>query len=140
MNARCLRTRWCVGGAHAIAFENRYLCKDGSYRWLLWNASADPLETTIYSVARDITTRKQADEDRERLVFELQGALHEVRALREIIPICSYCRKLRDDENYWHTVEAYFHQETTTRFSHGICPTCLTDEVQRLDDHPSVAS
>ena len=121
------------GGGQAVAFENRYVCKDGSYRWLLWNACADRLDATIYSVARDITARKHVEEDRERLVLELQAALQEVRALREIIPICSYCRKLRDDENYWHTVEAYFHQETATRFSHGICPTCLTHEVDALE-------
>jgi hypothetical protein len=76
-------------------------------------------------VARDITESKQAEEERERLVTELQAALAEVKSLRSILPICSYCRKIRDDENYWHTVENYLSLHTGTLFSHGICPTCM---------------
>ena len=56
---------------------------------------------------------------------ELQAALAEVKSLRKILPICSYCRKIRDDENYWHTVENYISDHTETRFSHGICPSCM---------------
>ena len=122
------------GGGQALAFENRYVCKDGSHRWLRWNASPDPSERVIYSVARDVTASKQAEEERERLVRELQAALAEVRTLREILPICSYCRKIRDDENYWHTVESYISRHTTTRFSHGICPTCMETEVKPMLD------
>src|SRR6476660_8140322 len=66
-------------GGQALAFENRYLCKDGSYKWLLWNARADIDHRLIYSVARDITERKQAEEERERLLRELQAALVEVK-------------------------------------------------------------
>ncbi len=118
------------GGGEALAFENRYLCKDGSFRWFRWNAASDSAEQLIYSVARDITASKQAEEERETLVRELQTALAEVKTLREILPICSYCRKVRDDENYWHTVEGYISRHTTTRFSHGICPSCMATEVE----------
>jgi PAS domain S-box-containing protein len=117
-------------GGHALSFENRYLCKDGSYRWFRWNAAPDATERVIYSVARDVTEAKQAEEERERLVRELQAALAEVKTLRAILPICSYCRKIRDDENYWHTVEGYISRHTATRFSHGICPTCMAEEVE----------
>ena len=55
-------------GGHALHFENRYMCKDGTYRWFLWNAAPDSAEQVIYSVARDITVRKQAEEEREKLV------------------------------------------------------------------------
>ena len=112
-------------GGKALAFENRYLCKDGSYRWFRWNAAPDSAEKVIYSVARDITESKRAEEERDRLVAELQAALAEVKTLRSILPICSYCRKIRDDENYWHTVENYVSLHTGTRFSHGICPGCM---------------
>jgi PAS domain S-box-containing protein len=122
-------------GGQALAFENRYLCKDGSYRWFRWNAAPDSAEKVIYSVARDVTASKQAEDEREQLVCELQEALAEVKSLREILPICSYCRKIRDDENYWHTVESYFAQHTTTRFSHGICPSCMETEIaSQLDE------
>ena len=119
-------------GGQALAFENRYLCKDGSFRWFRWNAAADASDGVIYSVARDVTEAKRAEEEREQLVRELQTALAEVKTLREILPICSYCRKIRDDENYWHTVEGYIGTHTSTKFSHGICPECLATRVESL--------
>lgn len=118
------------GGGQALAFENRYLCKDGSFRWFRWNAAPDSSERVIYSVARDITDSKKAEEDREQLVRELQAALAEVKTLREILPLCSYCRKIRDDENYWDTVENYLSRHTSTLFSHGICPGCMATVVE----------
>jgi PAS domain S-box-containing protein len=117
-------------GGQALQFENRYMCKDGTFRWLLWNAAPDSAEKVIYSVARDITERKRAEEEREQLVRELQSALAEVNSLREILPICSYCRRIRDDENYWHTVENYISRHTATQFSHSICPHCLATQVE----------
>lgn len=116
-------------GGHALGFENRYLCKDGSYKWFLWNATADSDEHVIYSVARDITAKKQADEEREKLMHELQTALAEVKTLQAILPICSYCKKIRDDDS-WQTVERYISQRTNTEFSHSICPTCFETEVE----------
>jgi PAS domain S-box-containing protein len=127
-------------GGQALGFENRYRCRDGSYRWLRWNATADIDRQLIFSVARDITVQKRADEERERLLRELQAALAEVKELREILPICMYCKRIRDDANYWQTVEAYLSHHTNARFSHGICPACYekvkaawTDEGQGGD-------
>ena len=117
-------------GGKALGFENRYLCKDGSYRWFHWNAAPDLGDNVIYSVARDITDAKQAEEERERLVRELQAALTEVETLQAILPICSYCRKVRDDENYWHTVEDYLSRHTSTLFSHSVCPSCMKTHVE----------
>jgi PAS domain S-box-containing protein len=117
-------------GWQALSFENRYLCKDGSYRWFRWNAAPHSGEKIIYSVARDITDSKRAEDEREKLVRELQTALAEVKSLREILPICSYCRKIRDDENYWHTVENYISDHTGSRFSHSICPSCMETHAQ----------
>jgi hypothetical protein len=53
-----------------------------------------------------------------------------VKSLQEILPICSYCKRIRDDENYWHTVESYISLHTSSLFSHGICPSCMTTEVE----------
>jgi PAS domain S-box-containing protein len=117
-------------GGQALSFENRYLCKDGSCRWLRWNAAPDFGQQVIYSVARDVTERKLADEEREKLLRELQAALTEVKTLQEILPICSYCRKIRNDDNYWDTVEGYISQHTNSRFSHSICPDCYKNEVE----------
>ena len=117
-------------GGQALSFENRYLCKDGSCKWLRWNAAPDFGQQVIYSVARDVTERKLADEEREKLLRELQAALAEVKTLQEILPICSYCRKIRNDDNYWDTVEGYISQHTNSRFSHSICPDCYKNEVE----------
>lgn len=118
------------GGDPALGFENRYLCKDGSFRWLRWNATPHIEAGVIHSVARDITEERAAAEERERLVKELQEALSQVRALGELLPICSYCRKIRDDGDYWHSVESYMALHTTTRFTHSICPGCMVAEVE----------
>lgn len=136
---RTLAQNQCVkSGGEARAFENRYLCKDGSYRWLLWNAVTDVQRQEIYSVARDITERKEAEALRERLVRDLQAALTEVRTLQQIMPLCSYCRKIRDDDNYWTSVETYLAQHTHAQFSHSICPDCyatqVTPQLEKLRD------
>jgi PAS domain S-box-containing protein len=117
-------------GGRATSFENRYVCKDGSYRWFLWNAAPDTDAPVIYSVARDITASKRAEEERAELVRELEQTLSEVRTLQTILPICSYCKKIRDDQDYWLTVESYISRHTASRFSHGICPTCMATEVE----------
>ena len=122
-------------GGQALSFENRYRCKDGSYKWLLWNATADLDHEVIYSVARDITRRKQEEEEREQLLRRLQAALEDVKELQGILPICMYCKSIRDDANYWQSVEAYISHHTKSTFSHGICPTCYKNVVEgQFDD------
>ena len=57
-------------------------------------------------------------------VAELEGALLQVRWLQGMLPMCSYCKKIRDDRDYWHEVETYISEHSEARFSHGICPDC----------------
>jgi PAS domain S-box-containing protein len=124
------QNRQVRGGGQARSFENRYVCKDGSYRWLVWNAAPDSSRNVIYSVARDVTERKRAEEERETLLQKLQTALAEVRILRGILPICSYCKRIRDDENYWQSVDAYLSEHINAEFSHSICPNCYRSVVE----------
>ena len=58
-------------------------------------------------------------------VEDLQTALLDVKKLKRLLPICMYCKSIRDDQDYWHQVEEYIHEETGTDFSHGICPLCM---------------
>ena len=58
-------------------------------------------------------------------VARLEKALREVKTLRGILPICSYCKKIRDDEGYWNQVEDYVRKRSDANFSHGICPSCI---------------
>lgn len=55
----------------------------------------------------------------------LQNALNEVKQLRGILPICASCKRIRDDEGFWHQVEAYIGNHSGAEFSHGICPECM---------------
>jgi DNA-binding response OmpR family regulator len=57
-------------------------------------------------------------------VRQLEEALHRVHELQGLLPICCYCKKVRDDQNYWHEVESYVAVRSGTMFSHGICPDC----------------
>jgi PleD family two-component response regulator len=63
-------------------------------------------------------------------VAELESALAHVDQLQGLLPICSYCHRIRDDANYWQRLEAYIGARSQARFSHGICPTCFEQHVK----------
>ncbi|MDQ6786416.1 MAG: response regulator transcription factor [Acidobacteriota bacterium] len=63
-------------------------------------------------------------------VRELEIALTQIKQLQGILPICSYCKNIRDDKNYWQQVETYVAEHTSVQFSHGICPDCYEQVVQ----------
>jgi hypothetical protein len=64
---------------------------------------------------------------------QLRESLANVKELRDLLPICTRCKKIRDDQDYWHTVEAYISTHTSARFSHGFCPECLQRELAERD-------
>ncbi len=75
--------------------------------------------------AIDITARKAEEQERERLIAELQDALDKIRTLRGMIPICCFCKQIRDDKGYWQQVENYVSEHSGAEFTHGVCPECL---------------
>ena len=81
-------------------------------------------EEYIWSSVEDITERKQAEQERESAIKKLEKALTEIKTLRGIIPICSYCKVIRNDEGAWEQLEAYITHHSDAQFSHGICPKC----------------
>jgi len=66
-------------------------------------------------------------------VAELQEALTNVKQLSGLLPICSYCKRIRGDENYWERVESYLTEHTDAKFSHGICPECYDTVMAEID-------
>ena len=60
----------------------------------------------------------------------VQAALAEVRTLQGFLPICSYCKSIRDDQDYWATVETYISKHTNTQFTHSICPACYRNVIE----------
>jgi DNA-binding response OmpR family regulator len=67
-------------------------------------------------------------------VGELEAALANVKQLRGLLPICSYCKRIRGDNQYWQQVEGYIAQHSDAQFSHGICPTCYETVSAELDE------
>jgi PAS domain S-box-containing protein len=76
------------------------------------------------TIARDITERERMRKEREKFIAELQEALAKVKALKGLLPICAWCKKIRDDQGYWQQIEAYIRDHSEADFSHGICPEC----------------
>lgn len=80
--------------------------------------------TKIAVFARDITARKEDEKQREGLIAELQDSMAKVKMLSGMLPICSSCKKIRNDEGYWQQVEVYIKDHSEAEFTHGLCPEC----------------
>ena len=74
---------------------------------------------------RDITPRTRVETERENLILELKKALSEIKTLSGLLPICAYCKNIRNDEGYWEQIEGYIKERSLAEFSHGICPECM---------------
>jgi len=111
-----------------ITIEVEYYHKNGSIVWLENNVKGirDHWGNLIglHGLSRNITERKQAHEERERLIMELQHALSQVKTLKGLLPICASCKKIRNDEGYWEQIEVYIKEHSEADFTHGICPEC----------------
>ena len=81
----------------------------------------EELRARVHVGARIIRLRDQLQQQ----VKELSDALSTVERLEGMLPICSYCRKVRDDKDYWQQVETYLSEHTKVKFTHGICPDCI---------------
>ena len=81
--------------------------------------------THFIAVKEDVTDRRRAEAEREQMIQELQAALTRVKLLSGLLPICSNCKRIRDDQGSWSKVETYISSHSDTTFTHGICPECL---------------
>lgn len=124
--------------AACLDTEYRMRARGGSWRWIHtrgrasgWSAAGRV--TRISGTHADVTRRHEA-EDRlretlaanERLVAELREALASVKTLTGLLPICAWCKKIRNDEGYWQKIETYVSQHTDAQFTHGLCPECFS--------------
>ena len=82
------------------------------------------LQTANESLRGEIAERQRVQQERERLIADLQQALADVKRLGGLLPICAGCKKIRDDRGYWNQVEAYIAERTAARFTHSLCPIC----------------
>jgi PAS domain S-box-containing protein len=114
----------------------RHKKKDG--RDIFVDISSGPFtvkgRTLMYGIIRNVSKRIRAEKERERLIIELQKALDEIKTLQGFLPICSSCKKIRDDHGYWHQIEAYISENSEAEFTHSICNTCAAKLYSKLDD------
>ena len=110
-----------VGGkTHTImTCKRRYTGDDGKYY-------------LICSI-QDITTLKATEASLLEEKAKLETALKEISSLKDIIPVCSYCRKIRDDAGAWQQLEEYVAKHTNSKVSHGICPSCSKEHFPNYD-------
>ena len=83
-----------------------------------------PAVNQALSKAEERVNLKRGEEEREKLIHELQEALAKVKTLSGMLPICASCKKIRDDKGYWNQMEAYIRDHSEAEFSHSICPDC----------------
>jgi PAS domain-containing protein len=91
-------------------------------------------------VARDVTVHKELEDERERLIDELQEALRRVTQLEGLLPICAGCHNVRDDGGAWNTLEDYVETRTPVEFTHAICPDCAARLYPELGPTRAAAS
>lgn len=120
-----------LDGRSPLPLEFRIVTKDGQVRWV------SNISRTIHSASgeylgvrgsnRDITKQKRAEEEREELILDLQEALAKIKTLGGLLPICSVCKRIRDDKGYWNQIESYIQEHSEADFSHSICPECAKE-------------
>jgi PAS domain S-box-containing protein len=109
--------------------ETQFRRADGSRVWVEISARAlrDGSSGSIFyeGSVEDITQRHDARVERERLIQSLQEALTRVKKLSGLLPICSSCKKIRDDRGYWNQLEVYIQEHSDASFTHSFCPECV---------------
>jgi PAS domain S-box-containing protein len=117
------------GSKASFQMECRCRQKSGHPIWVLLSVSLvrSRSGTPLFFVwqMQNIDKAKQLEYELKARNEELESALREVKQLEEIVPICMYCKNIRDDSNYWHNVEAFVAQRSGARFSHCVCPGCM---------------
>lgn len=111
----------------AIVFDVKVPLESGD---LFFITSVKPVKdekgnvTSVVCISKNITERKKGEGEREKLISDLQDALAKIKTLSGMIPICSNCKNIRNDEGYWTQIETYIREHSEAEFTHGICPEC----------------
>jgi PAS domain S-box-containing protein len=113
----------------AVAFlKSEFRCAAGKTVWVEIHAKAmrDASTGEIYyeGSIEDVSERKAAEAERERLIAELKAALSKVKSLTGLLPICAGCKKIRDEQGRWNDLEPYIESHSEAEFTHGFCPEC----------------
>jgi PAS domain S-box-containing protein len=117
------------GDIPLFQMEKRCIKKNGDTLWtnMISTALRNQDGEVLYGLCmiEDISNRKLAEQERERLIQALQIAMANIKTLKGLLPACAWCGKVRDDDGYWKKVETYIQEHSEASFTHGICPECL---------------
>lgn len=117
-------------------YEYRIVRPDGAVRWVASQRfpvfDADGNVGRLVGISQDVTDRKEAELGREQVIAQLQQAVAEIKTLRGLIPVCSWCRQVRDDAGFWQQFEVYLREHTEAQVTHGICPECMERQLADL--------
>jgi PAS domain S-box-containing protein len=112
-----------------VGHETQIRRCDGSLLWVEISARAlrDGVSGSLFyeGSVEDISQRHAAQQEKERLIAELRGALSHAKQLSGLLPICSSCKKIRDDHGEWNPLEVYIQQRSDASFTHSFCPDCV---------------
>jgi len=113
----------------ALRYETEWRCQDGTTCWVENNARVvfEPAteQMVVEGSVEDITQRKEAENERERLIADLQDALAQIHTLSGLLPICASCKKIRDEQGRWTHIESYIENHSEAEFTHSFCPDCV---------------
>jgi len=89
-----------------------------------------------HAIVVDITGRRELEMDKEKLILDLREALAKVKQLSGLLPICMFCKKIRNTKDYWEKLESYISKHSEATFSHGLCPECFKNNYPEYYDEP----
>jgi len=130
---RLLEVVLAVQGAWSVARVGLLIAGDAVPSDLLSDAAAQSVSFVVFPAVTAVLVYGLTDLNLQRLESDLRSSLEEIRTLRGIIPICAYCKQIRDDRGSWQQVEAYVSEHTDAEFSHGICPRCMEERYPEVE-------
>jgi len=109
-------------------FVGKQKTKDGRWLDIEVNSSIIINDNKIIGsrdIVRDISERKKSEKEREALIIDLQKALAEINTLKGILPLCSFCKQVRDNNDKWRPIDEYIYYHSEADISHSVCPDCM---------------
>ncbi len=130
-------SKHCADPDHSFDQIVRYRHGDGSTGWVrcrgiaIRNEAGEPVR--LRGAHTDLTQLKRVEAKLHARTLELEAALQRIQSLESLLPICAWCKNIRDNDNRWHQMECYISDRTGTMFTHAVCPDCQA-EVENSDN------
>ncbi len=139
---RVIVSDWMMPGLDGLDFCKRVRQRpDTAYTYFIMltaaHTSADDFTLAMDAGVDDFLTKpfeREILRTRLHVADRILRYTTEIHALKEIVPICMYCKKVRNDDDFWERVETYFRNCTGKHFTHGVCPDCFDTQLKALDE------